>query len=136
MPVLEVTTFTRQRRIIAKCSVKRCKSIVSGLVEEEVTTTVSQVPGGFTPPKREITVTARRVMEGPFRMLPGGVYWPTKDVPCQCGWVRWSVKPVKGTFVPEKRCDGRCQAATGDVCECSCGGLNHGAAHSLAGDLS
>lgn len=29
----------------------------------------------------------------------------------------------------DKRCDARCEGATGNCCECSCGGKNHGAAH-------
>lgn len=43
--------------------------------------------------------------------------------------VRLVIKPVLGTFKAEKVCDGRCMGATGHVCECSCGGHNHGASH-------
>lgn len=34
---------------------------------------------------------------------------------------------IEGHFVADKVCDGRCMSATGHVCECSCGGSNHGA---------
>lgn len=37
--------------------------------------------------------------------------------------------PVRGRFVAEKKCDGRCMGATGPNCDCSCGGKNHGCAH-------
>lgn len=35
---------------------------------------------------------------------------------------------VKGTAVPSCPCDWRCNGARGPVCECSCGGKNHGGA--------
>ncbi len=39
-------------------------------------------------------------------------------------------KPIYGRFVTEKLCDGRCMGATGNSCDCSCGGMNHGGKHS------
>ncbi len=39
---------------------------------------------------------------------------------------------VIGKFNAEKKCDGRCQGATGPLCECRCAGANHGAAHDQA----
>jgi hypothetical protein len=45
-----------------------------------------------------------------------------------CGALRVA-KKVYGKFVADKGCDGRCMSATGHNCECSCGGINHGAAH-------
>lgn len=38
--------------------------------------------------------------------------------------------PVKGVVNVNRSCDGRCMAATGGDCECSCGGANHGASWS------
>jgi hypothetical protein len=35
------------------------------------------------------------------------------------------LRPVKGT-VTAHPCDSRCTSATGRVCECECGGVNHG----------
>lgn len=40
------------------------------------------------------------------------------------------VNLVKGIFVADKPCDGRCMGATGPVCSCSCGGENHGGKYS------
>lgn len=37
--------------------------------------------------------------------------------------------PVQGVFKAHIQCDARCESATGHKCECSCGGMNHGAAH-------
>jgi hypothetical protein len=38
---------------------------------------------------------------------------------------------VRGVFRADKKCDTRCLGAKGHSCECSCGGKNHGASHSL-----
>lgn len=52
-------------------------------------------------------------------------------VPCRgCGKERYADR-VFGKFVAEKVCSGKCVSATGKVCECNCGGKNHGAGHSI-----
>lgn len=33
---------------------------------------------------------------------------------------------IEGRYVASIKCDGRCMGATGHICDCSCGGLNHG----------
>lgn len=38
-------------------------------------------------------------------------------------------KAIKGTHNPAKICDARCVGAVRHVCDCSCGGDNHGGAH-------
>lgn len=43
-----------------------------------------------------------------------------------CGRAMY-LKPVLGKVVADKKCDARCLGAKGHVCECSCGGKNHGA---------
>ena len=35
-------------------------------------------------------------------------------------------KEIKGKFNPDHKCDPRCTSATGNKCECQCGGKNHG----------
>lgn len=50
------------------------------------------------------------------------------EYPCDCGGSA-RLKSVFGKVVADKKCDGRCMGATGHVCECACGGKNHGAAH-------
>lgn len=44
---------------------------------------------------------------------------------CACGLLKTAL-PVVGRYRAETKCDGRCTAATGHDCECSCGGKNHG----------
>lgn len=36
------------------------------------------------------------------------------------------LKPVFGTFKKEITCGARCRGSKGHVCDCSCGGANHG----------
>lgn len=47
---------------------------------------------------------------------------------CDCGKMARLFK-VDGTYNADKKCDGRCMSARGHVCECSCGGRNHGASN-------
>jgi hypothetical protein len=50
-------------------------------------------------------------------------------VPCRgCGAQRIARK-VLGRVVHDIKCDGRCEGATGHVCDCQCGGKNHGRRH-------
>lgn len=79
----------------------------------------------------------RRMKDDPRR--EGGVYTydPPKTGPwlatggayvidCrQCGRPRIA-NEVVGRFSSKIRCDARCQAATGNKCECQCSGKNHG----------
>jgi len=39
---------------------------------------------------------------------------------------------VRGTHSDSRRCDARCLNATRPDCECSCSGVNHGAAHTAS----
>jgi hypothetical protein len=48
----------------------------------------------------------------------------------KCCGRSWDFKPVRGTRNDDVKCDSRCTGAVGHVCECACGGKNHGAAHS------
>lgn len=54
-----------------------------------------------------------------------GAFW----LRCPCGWHSVEFKKIRG-ILTEKKCDARCEGATGNCCECACGGKNHGAAHS------
>jgi hypothetical protein len=35
---------------------------------------------------------------------------------------------LKGFFKPDHKCDARCMSSRGPLCECACGGANHGRA--------
>jgi hypothetical protein len=47
--------------------------------------------------------------------------------PC-CGMAR-GAQAVRGKFSAKHVCAAKCMASTGTLCECSCAGKNHGAAH-------
>lgn len=52
-------------------------------------------------------------------------------VACACGRKFWAA-PVSGKFKARVKCNAKCLESTGHVCECSCGGKNHGAGHEPA----
>ena len=65
-----------------------------------------------------------------FRRIPGGLEVQGYDrfhAPCLCGR-SVEFKMVRGVVTAHK-CNAKCLASTSGVCECSCGGKNHGASH-------
>lgn len=67
-----------------------------------------------------------------FRRLPDGREVQAYDrvfLPCSCGTRRMTEFGLLRGRTSEHTCDDRCVTATGFLCECSCGGANHGAAH-------
>lgn len=46
---------------------------------------------------------------------------------CRCCGKARKAEPIKGTYNPRVECNAKCMASKGNVCECSCGGKNHGA---------
>jgi hypothetical protein len=48
--------------------------------------------------------------------------------PCECG-KNMMGKEIVGKVNESVACNFKCTGAKGHVCECSCGGANHGAAH-------
>jgi len=95
-------------RYLAKCGA--CKCVSTGLLEGNVT-------------------DAR-----PYDVVPLGVvhYSPRTGSLClvcrKCGG-RVRAKPVRGTYKASVVCNAKCVGSTGCVCECSCGGKNHGGAN-------
>ena len=65
------------------------------------------------------------------RLIPAGsaatMRYGKPDPRCACGSTM-SARLIKGT-VTEAPCNAKCEASKGHVCECACGGKNHGAAH-------
>lgn len=51
--------------------------------------------------------------------------WQTSHV-CSCG-KEVHLRPVAGRVSPDHKCGAKCLNSKGHVCECSCGGANHGA---------
>lgn len=50
-------------------------------------------------------------------------------VECECGR-RVELQPVRGKLNPSHVCNAKCTGSRGHVCECSCGGKNHGGSFS------
>jgi hypothetical protein len=46
-----------------------------------------------------------------------------------CGKTMYA-SPVRGIYNPKRTCNAKCMSSHGPVCECSCGGKNHGASFS------
>ena len=44
-----------------------------------------------------------------------------------CGYAHMWGKPIQGRINPAIKCGAKCTHAKGHVCECECGGANHGA---------
>jgi hypothetical protein len=53
------------------------------------------------------------------------------SVECRGCGIERAAKMVKGVFSAKHVCAAKCMSSTGFSCECSCGGKNHGAAHSV-----
>lgn len=64
-----------------------------------------------------------------LRYLPHQV----PGITCQCCGRYMVGKRISGTVNVGVPCDRRCTGATGHNCECSCGGINHGADHAFNG---
>lgn len=47
-----------------------------------------------------------------------------------CGQPR-KAKPIEGTYSEHRECNDACMFARGPVCDCSCGGANHGGGFSV-----
>jgi len=109
-------TKTWTRRIIWKCG--RCKSVVAH--DYKATKRLLGVDRVWGTANWSRTIETREV--------DGLVRDASWDAACpNCKSHRKSATVV-GT-VTEHECDARCMASTGPVCECSCGGKNHGRNH-------
>lgn len=101
-----VATTEKSTRYIARC--KACACATSGL-------TSGQNP--------------RRAKSDPLRT--GAVYTHANGslvLDCRkCGGARYA-NPVRGKFSAKHVCSAKCISSTGTICECSCGGKNHGGA--------
>lgn len=54
----------------------------------------------------------------------------TMLVQCRGGCGNYKIaRKVLGRVRNDIKCDGRCESATGHVCDCACGGKNHGRRH-------
>ena len=62
--------------------------------------------------------------------MPGVyAYWGSACINCKACHEPRAAKKVLGKYSAEHVCGAKCLAATGQQCECSCAGKNHGAGH-------
>jgi len=112
----------KPRAVIYRCD--RCKA--ARRVEHP--TTYHSEPTYFAGRRGEPHRVRRYLVNGRQSGKPAGMLCPNG---CErYGQRLWMLgKPIKGT-VTDHACNAKCEAATGPNCECSCGGANHGKAHS------
>lgn len=101
-------------RLNGKC--RRCAAKYS------VTATVSWAPRNTV----VLTADSGRPLRTIVQNTDEGAAFPCDTEGCKA-WV--TVRKVEGKFVAGKKCDRRCENATGHDCECACGGHNHGRAN-------
>jgi hypothetical protein len=111
----ETRTWTSTRRYNGKC--KACKRAHSILRTFDCTESRSTVK-----------------IERPYRTERETTPVNARGVAC-CGRAV-KMLPVKGTKRPEIACGAKCLNGTGHVCECACGGRNHGAGNSSIIELA
>lgn len=129
-------TETTPVHVIGKCPVKGCKTrkrhTFTGRVER--TRYGKRTHWGIP------TSQGEAFPSGVWALLPPSrspeKYGFVVDAMRTLGWVCTDhdryCKPavVEGVVNTEKKCNARCEAATGPTCECACGGELHGAAYS------
>ena len=64
-------------------------------------------------------------LSGWHASVPTSAKGPFNRIRCECGRWTWEPKCILGT-VTATPCGSACTNAKGHVCECSCGGENHG----------
>lgn len=113
---IEWTTKTNRKtvRFIAKC---KCKAAHSVAVVRVVTSTYRS---------DRIALPVSRIEK--FETTEGTATRYPEPWRCACGKTA-HYRPVNGSFRADKKCDARCLNSKGHVCECQCGGKNHGAGH-------
>ena len=105
--------------VIYRCYRKGCKGTLRHVFTKTGTEKVYNRFGGYEKLAHGFIRDARFVDY--TRYLPG---------PCpDCGQETLSGKPVQGTYNPDVKCNAKCEGARRHVCECSCGGANHGGAY-------
>lgn len=111
-PTYETRTSVATVRHNGSC--RRCGRAHTALVTRTVASTRRS---------DQVREQSRKVTE----KLADGTTW--RGVEC-CG-SHVSMRPVKGIRRDEIVCGSKCTGSKGHVCECSCGGRNHGAGASV-----
>lgn len=106
---------------IIKCKTGSCKAVRR--IEFTLTTTTRAYEG-------RPSVTQAVNVSGREKRIGGsyGIDWALFDLAGRCHACEGPVivRKIKGVHVADKPCNARCLGATGDTCECTCAGMNHG----------
>jgi len=149
------TIGTTTVHVIGKCPIKGCKNRSRITVTDapvrrtnQYTYTDWQIPAAAPYGQVQAHLSQRSDRHHGYGLNPRPSQWLANhprdpyervwfDAVTAAGWVctehdRFMVTvEVAGVVREDRACDGRCLAATGPNCECSCGGANHGAMWSI-----
>ena len=117
----EIRTTRRATRMTAKCPRKGCKSVHSMLVIRIIRSSLAPWRDGYPMPKTHRTER--------LEWLDGAPLGDPPELYCAEHRARMYYIAVKGTFKADVKCNAKCVGSKGHVCECACGGQNHGAGH-------
>jgi len=116
-----MNTATETRTTKTATYIGRCRKGCHGVVRVQARVDVRTFPGAYG--RRGVSVVVT---------FPHGETYRCEDSSrvffvCLCG-KHVEFRRVVGR-VSEHKCGAKCLASTSGVCECSCGGRNHGAGH-------
>lgn len=118
---METTREHRSKPALHKCT-------ACGAIRRIVWTFIFTSTRGFRLGRYSSTRSGARWIVPGETALHYGERFPSHAVACACGGPMVG-RLIEGTHNDAIACDGRCTAAKGHRCECSCGGANHGADH-------
>lgn len=110
----------REAHWIGRCPIKGCKTIIRLTVPMMG---YDEVRNPHTP--QQWTHTRWQPLAGRYYSVH------SEGLHCIFHRRQLSWKPIDGKYSEKHVCDSRCMNAVGPNCECSCGGANHGAGHSV-----
>jgi hypothetical protein len=105
-------------RVFWKCQTKGCK-----------VTRVTDLPTGHDgrPKVPGVGHIQHHIGGWAFNTADIRAAWGTAGLVCADHNQLMRGEALRGTYNPDKACDGRCMSARRASCDCSCGGENHGA---------
>lgn len=112
---------------IGRCPVKGCKNVLHLAVEMTRERWTETRHDGANGTKREVPKSREFATKFGWHWGPGHL-----ELRCVRHRYEFRWRQVEGRFSEAHKCDARCMNATGPNCECSCGGQNHGRAHSVS----
>ena len=123
---METTTNTRTATVGVAFRCSNCKAARRVDFVHVVVTTSRELDGRLCTSKAHTWTPVERVA----RVWEVGHGFNAAALPrikCEaCGVGRMNGQPIEGRLNPAVKCGAKCTHAKGHVCECECGGANHG----------